>query len=192
MKSIQSVIILLTACFACVRPVQLSHSHYSVNAILNDSTWFGTAPSAIIYELDEKHCKGKRFVLIARTDIPHDGYLSTGKTTKVTGCIDQDCYMTQAVNFENIPFKRGKYKLRKLVLCDTINTTDYHYWQTAPGGGTIRAYAYQKNAPNWVRVNGINHANNTIEGQFEVTLTDTSKQVMHFRKGQFKIKFKLE
>lgn len=189
MKPIYSITILLITCLACVRPVRVSENRYSVNAALNDSTWFGTAPTAIIYELDGKRCRGKRFVLIVRTDLPYKGMPSTRKASKVTGCLDEDCYMTQAINIEHIPFKRGKYKLRKLALCDTINTTDYHYWQTAPGGGTIRRYGYQKNTPNWVRVNHIDRATNTIEGQFEATLTDTSKQVMRFRKGEFKIKF---
>jgi hypothetical protein len=182
---------LLLTSFACSRPVPVIDKRYSVNALLNDSTWFGTAFSPKIYKTEDNRCKGQLFMLIAKTDIPYKG--SKGSTRQVpasTGCLTDDCYTTQALNFENIPLKRGRYKLAKLVQCDTINYPRYHYWQTFPGGGTERAFVYKKGKPNWLRVTEIDTVNKLIIGKFAATLTDTSNRIIRFRQGSFSVKFK--
>jgi hypothetical protein len=188
MRSILTILLLTT--FACSRPVLMTDTRHSANALLNDSTWYGTVTVPKIYETEDDRCKGQRFMLIIRTDIPYKGIKSTRKVPAPTGCLTDDCYTTQALNFENIPLKRGRYKLPKLALCDTINYPRYHYWQTSPGGGTYRAFIYKKGEPNWIRVTQLDKVNNLIVGEFAATLTDTSNQVMRFRKASFRIKFK--
>ncbi len=184
------LLILLLIGFACSRPARMTDTRYSVNALLNDSAWFGTAALPNIYETEDVRCKGRRFMLIVRTDIPYKGMKLRPGTPPTTGCLDKDCYMTQALNFENIPFKRGRYKLSKLTQCDTINQPRYHYWRTYSGGGTHRAFVYKKGEPNWVRVTRIDGVNSLITGEFAATLTDTSNQVIRFRQGSFRVKFK--
>ncbi len=185
-------LLFLGFCFGCSRPPHLVDNQYSVTAMMNDSTWFGTVTPARIYESKDKRCKGQQFMLIIRTDILYKGMPPTRKTPKPDGCITGDCYSTQVLNLDNIPLKRGRYRLPKVARCGTLNNLSQHYWQTFPGNGTFRAFGYQKSKPNWVRVNRIDYATNIVEGQFALTLTDTSKQVIRFRDGLFRLKFKPE
>lgn len=182
--------LLVVGCFACVRPVRLADNQHNVTALFNDSTWFGTATPAKIYESEDKRCKGQRFMLIIRTDIPYEGLRLNPELPKPDGCINGDCYSTQVLNLDNMPLKRGRFRLTKLARCGTLNNLSNHYWQTGQAGGTIRKFAYQKSRPNWVRVKRIDYATNQIEGQFALTLTDTSKQVMRFRNGAFRVAYK--
>lgn len=182
-----SALFLLAVCTACSRPPVLTGNQHNVTASLDDSIWFGTAQPVKIVEEEGQACRGKRFMLVVRTDIPYKGGPPPKQPIKITGCLDNDCWMMQALNFENIPFKKGKYNLRRLANCGTL--TGYHYWQTYPGNGTFRAYTFKANSSNWVRIRRIDKTAKLIEGEFASTLSDTTRQIKRFRNGAFRVKY---
>jgi hypothetical protein len=151
-----------------------------VTALLNDSTWFGSADAGKVLQ-DQSTCTSNRFDISSSTDLPYD---NKQPKRPVTGCLG-DCIPSQFLFFQNIPLAVGKYEIVTLNSCGGRNVA-VTYNQVVGGDMVINSYSSQNSKIGWIQVTGYNADQNAVEGAFEVELFDRTSKSARFRKGAFK------
>lgn len=178
---------LVVGCLACSKSstgpnpeAPTINGPYTVTALLNDSTWFGSAhASRSLATASQSSCSSNRFNISFSTDLPFNGNVSG---QPVTGCSSK-CDPTQILGFYNIPLAVGKYELSTLNEC-TGRSVDYLL--VTGGDIIIKTYNFQRNNSSWIQVTGYNASQKAVEGIFEVVLSDKTAQTVRFQKGAFK------
>ena len=156
---------------------------YSVTAVVDDSSWFGSVTARkSFYHYNYSACDKDQVDLYVLTDLPYEKVKRL-----VTGCVD-GCEPTQQLHFHNLPLAVGKYSLSALSLCAGENGIRLvaEYWWMIGNDVIIRNYGSRTNSRGWIEVTSYDSSQQLLEGTFEMDLIDYDKQVARFRKGIFK------
>jgi hypothetical protein len=189
MRVLTYVVCLFVSCLACSRQLNVPtpptfDSRYSVNALRNDSTWFGKASASKGYVINNKPCTANQFGVGFQTDIPHDrGYYD--RKAAITGCMEK-CMPTQILSFSGIPLVIGKYTLASLAACkwSPSASVSSYYLQD---GGDVTAVEFE-GKEGWIQLTKYDSVREEVQGSFEVTLASAKGEIIHFTKGTFKAK----
>lgn len=179
----------MLVCTAC-------STHYTLTASINKSRWFGSGEVTKIYTKENETCIIDRFSIVVQTDIPFIKKSSDG-TSKVTGCVGP-CTPTQFLGFYHIPLQKGFYNLALPDTClptktakssdsFTVEKSSLHVMNIQTGS-TQTYYQFSEGDKGWMKVTKLNRAKGRIQGRFDVTLTSSNGQTIHFKKGQFSSK----
>ena len=177
---------LIFGCIACSKPSPppepLISGPYGVTALLNDSTWYG---SAYAYKAADvagvSACTLDRFGIGFSTDLPFD---NTPPKRTITGCLG-DCTPTQMLGIHNIPLAVGKYNLADLNSCGGQYGAVEYFWLLG-GDGIINTFGSQTSQAGWIQVTGYNASQHAVEGTFEFELSSETTKSARFQKGVFK------
>lgn len=158
----------------------------NVDALVNDSVWFGNAQALRLEARIDRPCTDKQFGLSIQTDIPHGkGYYN--RAAPITGCMSK-CLPTQLFSIWGVPLKVGRYDLAKVQLC---NKAAYPARYMLLDGGDASVAEFN-GREGWIDVTRYEPINKQIEGQFEATLRSSQGEVVRFTKGRFKTKLVVE
>ena len=183
---------LLFCCVACSKPVAtvpqpvpvpqlVNDAPYKVTALLNGSTWYGTAyASEAMAGARQSGCSSNRFNVGFSTDLPYD---NNSSKRPVTGCL-KDCVPTQMLGFQNVPLAVGRYEIATLNSCAAQGEAVRYVWLVG-GDAAVSSYTSKENKVGWIQVTNYDATQNTVEGSFEVSLSNKDGQMAHFQKGFF-------
>ena len=190
------LLFILVACSGCVKQPLYSGKPFPATALVNNGNWYGAPQAVTIPQDSTAYCTVNKFLLFIRTDLPYQaGSLLSKQFRPVTGCLDE-CIPSQLLSIENIPLKKGKYKIRKLDKCGTIMFANAHHTLVLPlvGSGVVNSYRCIKHKPNWIRITNYDKQSNSVEGRFALRLekvpgkrtSDSTVDVVTIRDGRFK------
>ncbi|MFD2937913.1 hypothetical protein [Spirosoma flavum] len=176
-------------CLACSKPsttfspnLPVDDGPYKVTALLNDSTWFGSASASRTLAITgQSACTSNRFDVRFSTDLPFN---NTSPKQLVTGCLG-DCIPTQVLVFHNVPLAVGTYNITTLNSCAGQNGAANYYWLLG-GDAIIKTYNTQPGSNGWIQVTGYDADKKVVEGTFDIDLSDQSAKTARFKKGVFK------
>ena len=183
------VVCLFVSCLACSRQLNVPtlltfDSRYSVNALRNDSAWFGKTYASKGYVIANKLCTANQFGVGFQTDIPHDrGYYD--HKAAITGCMEK-CMPTQILSFSGIPLIIGRYTLASLATCKWSPSASVSSYYLLDGGDVTAVEFAGKEG--WIQLTKYDSVKEEVEGSFEVTLASRKGEIVHFTKGTFKAK----
>lgn len=190
MREIKWVSIILLISTSCSRP-------YTLTASLNKSRWFGSGEATEIHTKENETCSIERFSLIIRTDLPFSKQ-SRNSTLNITGCVSP-CTPTQLLGFYHIPLKKGTHNLALPDTClpyKTAKSSDsftvggkasLHIMNTQTGSSKTY-YPFSEGDKGWIKVTKLNRATGKIQGRFNITLTSSKGETLHFKRGKFNSK----
>lgn len=200
MKRLLNVVLVLICFSSCVRRQYLPNdSNYNSIAILNDSVWYGTGKINRIINPGNGVDDSKRIDLYIRTDIPYKGLSGGPNKPTNNGCVDSDCIVTQTLLIQNIPLKKGRYRLGELMKL-TENSYPCRFEYIGNSGGVAKRYLDTGSKSNWIRINKIDKNTGFVDGQiaftFKEDLTYSSRihndmpLYLEFKNCLFRIKMK--
>lgn len=200
MKRLLNVVLVLICFSSCVRRQYLPNdSNYNSTAILNDSVWYGTGKINRIINPGNGVDDSKRVDLYIQTDIPYKGLSGGPNRPTNNGCVNSDCIVTQSLSIQNIPLKKGKYRLGKLMKL-TENSYPCRFEYIGNTGGVTKRYLDTGSKSNWIRINKIDKNTGFVDGQiafrFKEDLTYSSRihndmpLYLEFKNCLFRIKMK--
>lgn len=181
-----SIYIVFLTCIGCAKSV-------TVTASLNNSPWFGSGEITEVHMKENETCLIDRFSITIRTDLPFNEQGSESNQ-KIDGCIG-NCIPTQWLGIYQIPLKRGTYNLALPDTCLPIKTAKLSQSFSvtrsslllinSQTGNTHSSYKFLEEDKGWVKVTKLNRTSGKIQGRFELTLTSSSRQTVHFKAGKF-------
>jgi hypothetical protein len=188
---------LFLICAGYARQSAYTGKPFPTTAVLNNANWYGT-PQAVKSRVQPGDPgTTDKFMLLVRTDLPYktSARLRVGFESP-TGC-ESECLPIQMLLVENIPLKKGKYRLARLDKCGTLSPDKAHHSLLLPrtGSGVVQAYRQKGKAKNWLRVTRYDPVTNGVEGRFALTLEaiptekssqDSTQNQMVFRDGRFR------
>lgn len=191
----------LIVCVGCTRQPLYTGKPFPATAVVNQQNWYG-APQAVKIPQDSTGpCTINKFALFIQTDLPYKASaLLASRFETPTGCVPE-CTKTQMLSIDNIPLKKGKYRVKKLDKCGSLMPDYAHHTLVLPrvGSALVAYYRRMKNRPNWIRITHYDKQTNTIEGQFALSLEkirgkypdrDSTENQFIFRDGKFKAELK--
>ena len=181
MKSISWLWLFLVGTWACSRPAHHAHPTYTVASMLTDTAWYGQGEAVKVPPGQDKSCRQARFDLHVKSDFPYAGY--QGRSEKHNSV---ECVPAQRIFIQGIPLRPGKHRLSRAKPCNFPTHSKVSFALLGCSGGVMEQY---KTSPSgWVRVTRYDTATRTLEGQFQLTLTDsTDEQTARFRRGTFRV-----
>ncbi len=162
-------------------PASTIDGPHGVTALLNDSTWYGSANASKTVAISgSSDCIANRFDILFSTDLPYD---ANAPKHPVTGC-SGDCTPTQSLSFHNVPLAVGTYEIAALNTCAGPGGAVTYYWILG-GDAIVNTYNSGNKPVGWIQVTGYNASQNAVEGAFEIDLVNQTTQAARFRKGAF-------
>ena len=155
---------------------------YRVTALLNDSTWYGSASASKTVALSgSSDCTANRFDLNFSTDLPYD---ANAPKHPVTGC-SGDCTPTQSLSFRHVPLAVGTYEIAALNACAGQGGAVLYYWILG-GDAIVNTFGSGSKPVGWIQITSYNASQQAVEGTFDVELVNQTTQTAHFQQGAFK------
>ena len=155
--------------------------NYSATALLNYKPWFGTAKAFRVRKVKNKPCTTNRFLLVIRTDLPHDGQ-KLEQSGQPTGCID-GCVPTQLLTIDNIPLAIGTYEIAGLDTCCGTSSACTRYDLLSGGDGLVDRYLPRYSNRIWMTK--YDKRAKRVEGKFELGLYSDEGKYVYFKDGVF-------
>ncbi|GAB2775285.1 hypothetical protein GCM10027275_17980 [Rhabdobacter roseus] len=183
MKNPGWLLLFLVGTWACSRPLRHAHPTYTVSSTLADTAWYGMGEAVKVPKGTDKYCRQERFDLHVKSDFPYAGY--QGRSDKYASV---ECAPAQRIFMQGIPLRKGKHRLSKLKMCNFPTISTVSFALIGCSGGLHKQYRPQSTPSGWVRVTRYEAATRTLEGQFQLSLTDsTDGKTARFRRGTFRV-----